>query len=72
MTTPSFLQQYNAACKADKLMKDIPGNPTIQFIWRLDTQIRLEFDEVIKQYQSGVIHSMELLNALVDITTRER
>ncbi len=69
----SFLNQYKKLDLVDSCMPDMPApNPALSGMWELDQKMRAEFLGHIQMWEQGLIHSMELMQALNQITIRAR
>lgn len=61
----TFLQEYNACNMVQQCLPDMSGSDQCSGYWELDARMRKVFNEYIKQYEQGLIHSMELVQGLV-------
>lgn len=70
----SFLNQYKKLDLVDSCLPDVSpsNNPALPELWELDQKMRAEFLGHIQMWEQGLIHSMELMQALNQIVIRAR
>lgn len=70
---PSFTQRYNSAKLVKQCTIDV-ASPTelCEPFWKLDVEIRKEFDGAVQMYQQGMVHSVEFFEQLQFILNRAR
>lgn len=61
----TFFEAYNRANMVQQCLPDMPISDQCSGHWQLDERMRGVFDPLIQQYNQGLIHSMELVQALI-------